>query len=133
MDEEPVDGLERDLRQVLVRAVDRVPGLEPDDALPPALGEDPARLGRIARELGELGPRPLEHGDAPGEVERLLRVEPRDAGMRVVGRAEAVLGLALLVVLEGLLDLEHGDRAAGLVGERDAIAARGGVDGEADG
>ena len=75
----------------------------------------------------------LEHGHAPCEVQRLLRVQPRDAGMRVVGRAEAVLRLALLVVLERLLDLEHGDRRAGLVGERDTIARRRRVDCEADG
>ena len=112
MDEQAVDGLERDLRQVLVRAVDRVARLEADDALPAALGEDPPRLGGVARELRELGAGALEHGHAAGEVQRLLRVEPRDAGMRVVGRAEAVLRLALLVVLERLLDLEHRERAA---------------------
>ena len=55
VDEQPVDRLERDLRQVLVRAVDRVAGLEADDALPATLGEDPPRLGGVARELGELG------------------------------------------------------------------------------
>ena len=37
MDQQPVDGLERDLGQVLVRAVDRVARLEADDALPAAL------------------------------------------------------------------------------------------------
>ena len=39
MDEEPVGDLERALGQVLVGAVDRVAGLEGDDALPAALGE----------------------------------------------------------------------------------------------
>ena len=39
VDQEAVDGLERALGQVLVRAVDRVAGLEADHALPPALGE----------------------------------------------------------------------------------------------
>ena len=57
MHEQPVHGLERDLRQVLVRAVDRVARLESDDALPAALGEDATRLGRVARELGERGRR----------------------------------------------------------------------------
>ena len=76
---------------------------------------------------------PLEHGHATGEVERLLRVQPRDAGVRLVGRAEAVLGLVLAVVLVGLLDLEDGQSAAALVGERDAVSARRGVDGEAHG
>ena len=64
---------------------------------------------------------PLEYRDATGEVERLLRVQARDARVRVVGRAEAVLGLALLVVLVGLLDLENGDGVTRLVGERDAV------------
>src|SRR6476659_3130887 len=49
--EEAVDGLERHLREVFVRAMDRVPGLEPDDPLPSALAEDPPRLGGIACEL----------------------------------------------------------------------------------
>ena len=43
-----------------------------------------------------------------------------------------LLRLALLVVLERLLDLEHRERAAGLVGERDAISGGSRVDGEAD-
>ena len=88
MDEQPVDGLERDLRQVLVRAMDRVAGLEPDDALPASLGEDPPRLGRVARELRELRLRPLEHGHATGEVERLLSrraARHRDARRRSCG------------------------------------------------
>ena len=133
MHEEAVDGLERDLREVLVRAMDRVPGLKPDDPLPSALGEDPPRLGGIPRELRELRLRALEHGDAPGEVERLLLVQPSNARMRVVGRAEALLRLALLVVLECLIDLEHGDGPAGLVGESDAVARGRRVDGEAHG
>ena len=45
VDQQPVDGLERDLRQVLVRSVDRVARLEADDALPAALGE----RGRASR------------------------------------------------------------------------------------
>ena len=39
VDEQAVDGLERALGQVLVRAVDRVAGLEADDAPPAAVGE----------------------------------------------------------------------------------------------
>ena len=82
---------------------------------------------------GNSGCGALEHGHAPREVQRLLRVQASDAGMRVVGRAEALLRLALLVVLEGLLDLEHGDGPAGLVREGDAVSRRRRVDGEADG
>ena len=91
-----------------------------------------ARVSAIHRELGEGRLGPVEDRDAPGEVERMLRVEPRDAGVGVVGRAEAVLGLALLVVLVDLLDLEHGQRAALLVGEDDAVTLRSLVDRQAD-
>ncbi len=80
---------------------------------------------------GRLGA--LEDCHSAREVERLLLVEPRDARVGVVGRAEALLGLALLVVFEGLLDLEHSERAAFGVCEDDAVPLRGLVDGEADG
>ena len=49
VDEQAVDGLERALRQVLVRAVDRVAGLEADDAAPASLRE---RLARVSRDRG---------------------------------------------------------------------------------
>ena len=52
----------------------------------------------------------------------MLRVEPRDARVLSVGRPEAALGLALLVVGVDVLDVEDGKRAAALVGERDAVA-----------
>jgi hypothetical protein len=53
--------------------------------------------------------------------------------MSVVGRAEALLGLALLVVAVDLLDLEDGEWPALLVGERDPVSARLVLDGQADG
>src|SRR6185437_14040323 len=117
----PVDGLERDLRQVLVRPVDRVPRLEADDAPPPAFGEGRSRVGGILRQLGECRLRPLEDRDAAREVERLLRVEARDARMRLLSSPEAALGLALLVVAVDLRDLEDGAGPAGFVGERDPV------------
>ena len=133
MDEQAVDRLERALRQVLVRAVDRVSGLEADDPLPALLGEDPARLGRVERELGVRRLRPLEDRHAAGEVERVLRVEPRHAGMRLVRRPEAALRLTLAVVGEDVLDVECGEEAAALVRECDPLAGRRPLDREADG
>jgi hypothetical protein len=133
VDEQPVDRLERDLRQVLVRAVDRVPGLEADHAAPAALGERRAGLGGVERELRELGLGPLEHRHLAGEVPVVLREQAGHARVRVVGRAEAALGLALLVVLVDLLDVEHGEQAPRLVGQGDAIAGRWGRHREADG
>jgi hypothetical protein len=53
--------------------------------------------------------------------------------MCIVRSPEAVLGLAFLVVLEGLLDLEHRERDPGLVGQRDAVAGRSRIDSETDG
>jgi len=132
VDEQAVDRLERDLGQVLVRAVDRVAGLEADHAPPPALGERGACLRGVERELGELGTGALEHRDSTRQVQRLLRVEPGDAGMGVLRRAEALLGLAPAVVLVRLLDVEHRERAARLVDEPDPVAPRRRVHGQAD-
>ena len=81
---------------------------------------------------GNGGLRAHEDRDLAGEIERVLRVEARDSGMRLVGRPEAALGLALLVVLEDLLDLEDGQRSSAAVGERDAVPCGRGLDGEAD-
>ena len=64
---------------------------------------------------------------------RLLRVEARDAGVRVVGRPEAPFRLELLVVVVDALDLERRQQATVLVGERDDVALRRLVDREADG
>ena len=133
VDEQSVDGLEGALRQVLVGAVDRVAGLEADDAPPAPVGELRPRLRRIARQLREGGLRSVEDGDLAGEVEILLRVEPSDPGMRLVGRPEALLGLPLLVVLVDLLDVEHGEWTAALVREDDPVAARRRRDRQGDG
>ena len=95
MDEEAVDRLERDLRQVLVRAVDRVPRLKADDPPPAALGERSPRVARVERELGELRLRAIEDDDSTGEVVRLLAVETCHAGVGLVRRAEDLLRLRL--------------------------------------
>src|SRR5262245_17641563 len=133
VDEQPVDGLERALRQVLMRAVDRVARLEADDAAPASLLERLAGVRRVEGELRERWLGTVEDRDLAGEVEGVLRVEAGDSGMRLVGRAEAALGLALLVVLEGLLDVEDRQRAPVCVDERDAFSRRRGLYGQADG
>jgi hypothetical protein len=112
--------------------VNRVAGLEPDDALPAALGEDRPRVARVLMQLGEGRRLALERGDRAGDVAVGLAVEARHAGMGVVRRAEAAFSLALLVVGIDLLDLKDGQRAAALVGERDAITARIALDRETD-
>ena len=133
MDEQAVDSLQRDFGQVLVRAVDRVARLEADDATPPALGERGPRLGGVARELRVRRRHALEDRDTAAEIERLLVVQACDAGMLGIGRAEAPLGLPLLVVLEDLLHLERGEQAAVLVREGDDIALGRLVHGQAHG
>ena len=96
-----------------------------------------AKSARVSRgslcSSGNAGSCALEHGHRAGDVVVRLAVEPRHAGMSVVGRAEAPLRLALLVVAVDLLDLEDGERPAALVGERDPVSARLVLDGEADG
>ena len=98
--------------------------LEPDDALPAALGERRARLLGVERELGERGRGPLEHGDLACEVLAGLAVQSCDAGVRLLGRAEAQLGLVLRVVGEHLCDIEHRQQRAVLGRQRDLLAAR---------
>ena len=58
-----VDGLERALRQVLVRPVDRVTGLEADDPAPAPLREERAGRGGILVQLREGRLEALEDGD----------------------------------------------------------------------
>src|SRR5207245_2782197 len=91
---------------------DRVSGLETDDAAPAALGELRPGLRRILRQLREGRLRTLEDGHPTGQVQRLLLVEPCDAGMRLVGRAKRLLCLALPVVLVRPLARSVDQRAA---------------------
>jgi hypothetical protein len=133
MDEQTVDGLERALRQVLVGPVDRVPRLEADHPAPASLGEERARLGGILVQLGEARRRTLEDRDGTADVVVGLRVHPGNARMGVVPGEEAALGLAGLVVLVDLLDVEDGQRPAGFVRERDPVSLRRQLDGDADG
>jgi hypothetical protein len=132
MDEQAVHGLERTLRQVLVRAVDRVPRLEADDAAPALLGEERARLGRVSVELRKRRLEPLEDGHRPGDVTVVLGVEAGYAWVVSVGRPEGLLGLAVLVVLVDLLDVQDRQRATRPVGERDPVPGQNLVDRETD-
>ena len=95
-----------------------------------------AKSARVSRgslcSSGNDGSEPLEDRHRAGDVVVRLAVEPRDARMSVVGRSEAALRLALLVVVVDLLDLEDGERPAALVGEGDPVSARLVLDGEAD-
>ena len=70
---------------------------------------------------------------AARQVRGRLRVDARDARVGLLGRAEAQLGLAAAVVAERLGDVEHGHGGAVLVDQRDAIAARRGLDGQRHG
>ena len=105
---------------------------KPTTRLPASVLELPARVRGILRQLRERRLGSVEDGDLAGEVARVLRVEAGDPGMRLVRRAEAVLRLALLVVVVDLLHLEHGQRAAFAVGERDAVPLRRGLHRETD-
>src|SRR6266566_5170633 len=133
VDQQSVDRFERALREVLVRAVDRVAGLEANHALPSTLCENRAGLRRIERKLRERRPCALEDRHFAGQIERLLLVEPGDAGVRRVRGPKRVPRLALLVVFEDLVHLEHGDRLARLVGQCDLVVGRRSVEGETDG
>ncbi len=133
VDEQAVDGFESDLGQVLVRAVDGIAGLEADHATPAAFRELRPRVGRVVGDLGIRWRYALEDRDTTAEIERLLVVEPRDARVLGVGRAETLLGLALGVVLEDFLDLERREQATRRVGKSDGVSLWSLVHGQADG
>jgi hypothetical protein len=94
---------------------------------------DRTGLRRIERKLRKRRPGALEDSHLAGQVERLLLVEPGDAGMRGVRGAKRVPRLALFVVFEDLVHLEYGDRPPRLVGQCDLVVRRRPVDREADG
>ena len=96
MDHQAVAHLERNLRQVLVRAVDRIARLESGDGLPPELGDARAQLARrqaifeegtvvaerqhpdaAADELCAGAPAGTRRRDAPGRRCRRPRATPR--------------------------------------------------------
>ena len=116
-----------------MRPVDRIAGLEADHAPPAALGECRPRVGGVESQLRKRRGHPVEDRDPSGQVERVLLVQPGDAGVLAVGGPEAALGLPLLVIGVGVLDVEDGEQPAVLVGERDAVCLRSRLDGEADG
>ena len=124
VDEEPVAGLQRRLGQVLVGAVDRVAGLEGDDPLPAARLEVGLVLGRrlVAAHEGLLVVGQRVDLDRAGDAAAALLVDRGDAGVLLVGGAVDLLGLALDVALEDLLDLDPAQRLAFVAGELDDVA-----------
>ena len=124
VDVEAVADLERGLGQVLVRPVDRVAGLEGDDALPAAVGEC---LLRLLGRLVALHERFLVVGervdlDRPGQAAVALLADGRDARVLVVGRQIDLLGLELDVLLVDLLDGEAAELLAVGRGQLDGVA-----------
>src|SRR4029077_5292400 len=111
MDQEPVHGLERDLRQMLVRPMDRIPSLEGDDAAPTALREGCASVCRIEGGLRERRLLAPEDRDPAGEITTALLEQACHAGMRRVRGPETQFCLAPHVIREDILDLDNGDPA----------------------
>src|SRR5207253_1617543 len=112
MDEETVDSLECGFRDVLVRSMDRVSGLKPDDRLPASLGELRSRLGwgekvgtKCSRLLWQL-----DNANRARHTARALSQERSDAGvLGVLGPVDA-LRLELDVPVESLLHGEHPEK-----------------------
>ena len=127
MQQQALDGLERRLLDVLVGAVHRVPGLEPDHGAPAALGEGPAGVGGIERKLGEGGHGATQQPHVAADQEVSLRIEVRHPGMPGVGRPE---NESRLLLFGGRVHLPHLEEAeARPVGcrERHGAAEVGGI------
>ena len=107
-----------------MRAVDRVAGLERDDALPAAVGERRRdSLGGQQAALERLFVVGQRVGlDRAGEAAVALSVDRRHPGMGVLGRAVDELGLALHVAVEDLLDGEPAERLAVVGAQLDLVA-----------
>jgi hypothetical protein len=116
---EAVRLLERELGEVLVRAVDRVARLEAGDLAPAPLGDRRAQLARReaeARERQVLGQR--QHRDAPADERARPGHQVRDAGVGGVVRAVHLARLLERVAREDVLDLDHTPEPAARVVER---------------
>ncbi len=125
MHQHAVAHLDRDLRQVLVRAVHRIARLEGRHLGPAQALELGARLRRrheqraVARLEAAVG----QHPDGPRQVHLALRHHHLHAGMLLVGGAEHRHALVLLVYRVLLAQRHHGERRAVVrIDERDVGA-----------
>src|SRR5215207_5656009 len=140
VEEEPVHGLQSALLDVLVGAVDGVPGLEADHPSPALLGEELPELVRLVVVAGE---RPvvrllLQERHLPAQEHLSLAVEGTYAGVLQVGRTVDLPRLALLLVGVAVLEEHRGDHAPVAVLKGYLLALAYGVrlvlaDGERDG
>ena len=104
MQQESIDLLERDLGQVLVSPVHRIPCLESHHRRPPPVAEGRARFGR----RGEHISRSLRSdANRAGDNRRSLREKRGDARMGLVRGPIDLAGLGLEV---SIVDLGHGER-----------------------
>ncbi len=124
-DHASVDDLERALLDVLVGAMDRVPGLESDHRLPAAPGELGARLGRREAVLDEVVVcRQPQYTKLARRAEVSGLVQGLHTGVTEIPRAEDRVGLALAVAPEQTRHLQDGDRLAALLrNERDGVGS----------
>ncbi len=127
VDHEPVGLLERELGEVLVRAVDRVAGLEAGHAAPAALGDLRAQLARRQAEAREGQVlRQRQHLHAPADERPRPAEQVRDAGVsRLVGPVH-LARLLERVAREDVLDLDHAPEPAARVVERRLTSRAGG-------
>jgi hypothetical protein len=123
--QEAVDALHRHLLQVLVRAMHGISCLERDHRLPTELVETTASLQwRQAILVETIVRRTVHHLYGTADVHLALCVKPGDSRVRALGRAEAELCLAFLVVGVDVRDLHDTGELARGVRQRDLLARR---------
>ena len=113
VDDQAVRELEGELGQVLVSAVDRVPGLEARDPLPAAL-RDPGAQGAGCQAVGREGQvlRKGQHGDGTGHQPARPRQQVGHPGVRRVLGPIDIARLEPRVALEDLAHVDHSPEAA---------------------
>ena len=125
VDEQAVDHFERALGQILVGAVDGIPGLEGDHGVPFALGELGA--GSVGGEgvvdkrlIGQL----VDQHHRAAEVDRSRLTHRRNAGVGPIGGSVDALGLVILIGAELVVHRHDREHGAVRMGQGDVLVER---------
>lgn len=115
--------LQRALLDVLVRAMNGIARLKPDDRAPAALLKHGTRVDRIVGVGCELRRSPRQQRDPASQQHVALRHEGGDTGMRVISRSVHGVRFLFLVIAKSLFELQHAHKGQPIpVEQRNLVA-----------